>query len=40
MFDGVGNGLRQGNGEVNDGRHDKRTRGGHKERQDNNQPAR
>ena len=28
VFDGVGDGLLQGNGEANDGRHDERTRGG------------
>ena len=40
VFDGVGDGIWQGNGESKDGRHDERTRGGCKERQRNNQPAR
>ena len=39
VFDGVGDGLWQGDGESKDGRYDKRTRGGHKERQRNNQLA-
>ena len=40
VFDGVGDGLCQDYGKSNDGRHDERTRGGRKERQHNNQPAR
>ena len=40
VFDRVGDGLWQGDGESNDGQHNERTRGGRKERQCNNQPAR
>ena len=40
VSDGIGDGLWQGDGEVNDGWHDKRTRGARKERKRNNQPAR
>jgi hypothetical protein len=39
VFDGIGDGLLQGDGEANDGRHDERTRRGRKGRQRNNQPA-
>ena len=40
VFDGIGDGLLQGDGEANDGRHDERTIGGRKERQRINQQAR
>ena len=40
VFDGVGDGLWQGDGESKYGRHNERTIGGRKERQRNNQPAR
>jgi hypothetical protein len=39
VFDGVGDGLWQGDGKSKDGWCDERTRGGRKERQRNNQLA-